>query len=170
MRQRAISPRLAKSSLSEISPNLFDLLDAYANEIAAGQVTSGGRVRGSSLVLTFCQNFFNQFFVAEYGHQITGFDDKDAEAVAPLRRQAGHSPEARALVALFLRFCRDYPDIVGAGYASAPWTSKLFHTKYLVRLIDRAEMWSNVRGDADLVARIAQAKVKYRAAIESVQW
>ena len=95
--------------MSEVSLTLYDVLDEYSAEIRAGRVKPGSFVWSSSLILTFCQNFFNQFFVSEYSHQITGFDESDARGVAPLRRANNHAAEARAIITLFLRFCRDYP-------------------------------------------------------------
>lgn len=165
-----ISQLRARHSLSEVSPSLYDLLDQYTAEIANGKVRPGSAVWSRSLVLTFCQNFFNQFFVAEYGHQITGFQDDDAKRAASLRRTEGHSREARQVVALYIRFCAEYPDIIGAGYGSAPVTSKAFHTKYLVRLLARAEGWARAQGEGELAERIDRSRTAYTAAIEAAAW
>jgi hypothetical protein len=156
--------------LPEVSPTLFDLLDQYSAEIEAGRVRSTSRVWSSSIAITFCQNAFNQFFDQEFDHQITGFDDEDARKAAPFRRSEGKSAESRAVVAQYVQFCREYPDIIGAGYGSSHGASVRFHLRTLRRLVERLHSWANADGTPALAERIEQSLNRYVAAVTAAKW
>jgi hypothetical protein len=156
--------------LAEVSLTLFDLLDEYSGELEAKTITPVSRVWSSSIAITFCQNWFNQFFSVEYEHQITGFSYGDARDAGACRREPDHSQEARAVVAEYIKFCRDYPDIIGAGYGSSASASRTFHTKTLVRIVERAHAWARAVPVPALAARIATSRETYLNALKQAGW
>ena len=56
-----------------VAPELFDVLVEYAKEIEQGKVKPA-RLASTSPALTFCDNFYAQFFQNVLGREITSFD------------------------------------------------------------------------------------------------
>lgn len=156
---------------SPLSPTLFDLLDQYVAELPSLNISKKRRLTANSKLLTFCQNFFNQFFDNCLDHQITGFSAISKRSVVRLRlrRKAELSREMRSLMTLYEEFCDLYVDLIGAGYGGGTKsTVEAVHTKFLPRLLERARQIPSVQ--EALLERIRQTETGYLAAIGTLSW
>jgi hypothetical protein len=84
-----------------------------------------------------------------------------------LRRRPDHSREAAAVLLQYLEFCKEYPNIIGAGYGSSLVATRRFHSETLVRLIGRTESWAAAAGPPPLAQRIKESRERYAAAMKA---
>ena len=132
---------------SPIQPSLFDLVSSYADDIAAGAVDASRPLLKTTPIIVFCENFYLQFFES-LGRPIVSVDDTSkraaVELATELERQEG-SRETVSLVQWFEEFCDLYPDVLAMGYGGSRVVFASFHTRYVPRLLDRADAWSRAR-------------------------
>jgi hypothetical protein len=154
-----------------IEPRLFDFVVEYADEISAGQVIPG-RARGkTSKAITFCENAFAQFFAAEFGHDLTGFNMRAKRQAVDLRlANRDRSPEVLQIITIYETFCDDFPDIMGAGYGGGMLSWNRLHTRLIPRFLDRLNLWAIARRDLDLARAIQESSRRYSTAIRKVGW
>lgn len=101
-----------------IQPELFDILIEYFAKVESGEIDLTDPVAQASRVITFCQNFFLQFFDNFLDHEITSIGPTTKrEAVAIRHALRSSAPtETIQLITWFEGFCDTYQDILLFGY------------------------------------------------------
>lgn len=156
-----------------IDLRLFDFIEEFAAEVQKGSVDLGETVEKNSLIVTFCESFFEQFFAA-LDYEISGLFDytakeEAAELVVRLRLEKG-TEHTRAVIALFEFFCDMYADVEGGLYGNGPVSYRRFYTDYMKRLLRRAREWAKTEGVDELAERIAYVSTIYDRAMKSQRW
>src|SRR5271165_5473400 len=82
-----------------VAPELFDVLLQCAKDAKKGKVKSGGE---TSAALTFCENFYAQFFQNRMRHQIERFDRAAKESAIRLRMEVKEKKGPKVIVLLIL--------------------------------------------------------------------
>lgn len=156
-----------------IELSLFDFVDEFAAEVEMGNFEGWDTVEEDSLLMTFCESFFDQFFAA-LGYNISGFDSKDkrkaSELVERLRVAKEDMKHTRAIIALYESFCDMHDDIVESSYGSRAVTYEEFHTDYVSRLLMQAQEWAEAEGFEELADRITNACTRYDAVVITEGW
>jgi len=155
-----------------LSPTLFDLVVQYAAELQSGIEFKNSVVPETSPILTFCQNAFAQFFDNELDSEIHGFDFRLKLKAARLRRKRKDdlSQQAKALISLYEQFCDIYDSVLGAGYGGSASVLEAFHTRFVVRLLERLRALFGAKMNRELRARADEALTTYKAAIKDYDW
>ena len=154
-----------------ISPELFDLLDEYVGELEADAAIVDDVVPETSPMLAFAENAFAQFFQNQVGKEIKGFDEKSKRRAARQRASGKNlSPQTRSLIALYQQFCDKYEDIQSASYGGQGAVLEDFHTKLMVRLIERIRALAGSKHDDELRARADEAFDEFAPAVDSYDW
>ena len=78
-----------------VAPELFDVLLQCAKDAKKGKVKSGGE---TSAALTFCEDFYAQFFQNRMRHQIERFDRAAKESAIRLRMEVKEKKGPIALI------------------------------------------------------------------------
>ncbi|MGO9377802.1 MAG: nucleotidyltransferase domain-containing protein [Dissulfurispiraceae bacterium] len=148
-----------------VAPELFEILIQYAKDIEQGKVelSSAGTI---SPALTFCENFYAQFFQNRMAQPIENINLKTKEAAIRLRLEVkgNNGPAAIVqLIAWFEKLCDDYSSLLalccGAGSSDTFFD---FHHNYLMTLLERASSWAHTEYFADIEERA-------RASFEELQ-
>lgn len=155
-----------------VSLSLFDSIDEYTKLLASGAAISRGVVPQTSPVLSFTENAFVQFFENGVGVELVGFDIRAKRQAARLRRSERErlSKPSLALISLFMQFCDIHDDVLGAGYGGQGSVLEKFHTKIVVRLIDRISALAKVDGDEPLCDRASSALRLFSLAVAAYDW
>ncbi len=127
-----------------VEPSLFDLVIKWAEDIDTATDLERA-LRRSSPLLTFCQNFFAQFFQNVLQQEITSFDMDAKRAAVRLRRGLGKSGDTGGsipLVAWFERLCDIYPDVLALGYGAPIGGYRSFYDSYMKTLLTRVVVWT----------------------------
>jgi len=154
-----------------VAPQLFEVLTIYVDNIRAGKIKPTPSIGDTSPALTFCENFYAQFFQNRLQKPITTFTSQAKEdAIRILMAIKGKAPvEVVQLIAWFERLCDDYADILALGYGTG--TRKTFydfHNKYLVTLLERAAAWANVEKFPEIETVARKALDDLRQALPSI--
>jgi hypothetical protein len=154
-----------------VAPELFDVLIDYAKDIQQGKIKPT-RLVSTSPALTFCDNFYAQFFQNELGQEITSFSS-DAKKIAVQCRlevkDKGGLINTIQLITLFEKLCDDYPDILALAYGTGTKTAFLnFHNNYLLRLLERASAWAEAKKYSDIQGKAGLALSALRNALKSI--
>jgi len=155
-----------------VSPELFDSIDEYVEQLKSGTALSGKVVPATSPLLTFTENAFAQFFQNEVGTEITGFDFKAKLGAARLRysNTSRLSKQARSLISLFEQFCDVHEDVLGAGYGGQASVLEDFHRRLVVRLLERLQALAGVKHDSELRTRAESALGNFEHAVADYDW
>ncbi len=155
-----------------VAPELFDVVIVYAKELEQGKLKPE-RLVSTSPALTFCDNFYAQFFQNEIGKEITSFSPETKKLAVECRlqlKESGAPASTVQLITLFEKLCDDYQDILSLGYgASTKATFLDFHTKYLLKLIGRASAWAEDRKYAEIKQKADLAMAAMTGALHTVQ-
>ena len=154
-----------------ISPELFDLLDEYVVELESGTAIVDDVVPETSPMLAFAENAFAQFFENQVGKEIKGFDEKSKRQAA--RQRAANkslSAQTRSLIALYQQFCDVYEDVQSASYGGHAAVLEDFHTKLMIRLIERIRALAGSKHDDELRSRADQAFDDFAPAVDAYDW
>jgi hypothetical protein len=155
-----------------IAPELFDILLDYAAKIKAGKIKPSRRVASTSPALTFCENFYAQFFQNVVGQEIKGFnsDNKKLAIRARLQmKEKGGAVTVIRLITWFEKLCEIYPNVIAIGYGGGSVIVFVnFHKEYLVVLLDRIATWAASESYPEIEQRAAQSQTDLQAALESV--
>ncbi len=150
-----------------VEPTLFELVQKYAKDIIEGRVKAGDRLKRTTPIIVFCQNFFLQFFENVFDHPITGIDLQSKLEAARLRiGTAGKENESkRLLIAQFESLCDLWPDALGFGYGGSKGAFMEFHKRYLPRLLDRIVTWAATVKEEPLIEAAKAARDAYKDAL-----
>jgi hypothetical protein len=154
-----------------ISPDLFDLLLEYANEIEHGHIDFSKPLRDTAVVLTFCQSFFAQFFENELRHEITSIDDAAKRTAVRLRRRLareGKDKESLLIVTSFEKYCEIYKDVAALMYEGPLSNAVDFHETYVTQLLERALSWARSKGYAPLVEKVGATLRAWTEAMKKI--
>ncbi len=152
-----------------IRPELFDIVRTYAAAIIAGEASNV--ISETSPLLTFCDNFFLQFFDGELRTPITGIDEANKRIAVTLRLKQAASlpPETVLLIKWFEHLCDTKDDVLALVYGATPRSAFLqFHREYMTTLLQRAQAWAETRQYTALRDAIATAATEFAAAIRGL--
>lgn len=125
----------------------------------------------TSPMLAFAENAFAQFFQNQVGKEIKGFDEKSKKRATRQRAaRTDLSPQSRSLIVLYQQFCDIYEDIQSASYGGQATVLEEFHTKLMVRLIERIRALAGSKHDNDLRDRADQAFDAFAPAVNAYDW
>lgn len=155
-----------------VSPDLFELLDDYANLLDAGEAIVDDVVPATSPVIVFTESAFTQFFENEVKVAIEGFDEIAMQRAARARaaRRDELSPQAKRLITLFKQFCERYDDVKSASYGGHEQVLEEFHSTLLVRLVQRIRALAKVNGEQALMDRANESLEHFREIIAAYPW
>ena len=159
---------------SPIEESLFDFIDDFADQLAAGKVRRWDTIERSSDMLAFCESFFDQFF-GSLGSAISGFGRKSKRNAGELAErlrldEKDTSEDSRRLIVMFEEFCDMYSDLSSNYSSGSDVTYDVFHEDYLTRLLELAGDWAASTGQQSLAARIENCSRKYEDAVEGTEW
>jgi hypothetical protein len=158
-------------SSDPVEPQLFDLLDEYAERIRDGRVGAGHSVRQSSRVITFLQSFYEQLFASCFDLELEAFDDQSKRLVVEMRHDQEVPKPLVPVVSDFELLCDLYPDIIGASYGGGSTaTFQRFHKRFLPGLLRSVAGWARDAGHAALADRAEQSGRRLRDALRAAQW
>lgn len=150
-----------------VQPQLFELVTAYAADLASGRVDPTKPLKMTTPVIVFCQNFFLQFFQNELGTDILGVDETSKRIAARLAisiEGEGGRPATLALIAWYEDFCEMFPNVLALSYGGSRGFFLHFHQEHVKRLLDRAARWSVERRYDSLTPVVEDARDVYSAA------
>jgi hypothetical protein len=145
---------------------LFDLLLTYANDRATGRIKPTRSLASTSPALTFCENFYAQFFQNELGQEITTFNQQTKTAAVRLRLQLKKKRTPKStieLVTWFEKLCDIYPNVLALAYGGGSRITFVdFHANYLITPLVRGAAWAKAKKYPDVAkkARLALAALK----------
>jgi hypothetical protein len=155
-----------------VSPDLFELLDDYANLLDAGEAIVDDVVPATSPVIVFTESAFTQFFENEVEIAIEGFDETAMQRAARARaaKKDELSPQAKRLITVFKQFCERYDDVKSAAYGGHEQVLEEFHATLLVRLVQRIGALAKVKGDKALMDRANDSLEHFRDIVATYPW
>lgn len=129
-----------------VAPELFDLLIRYATDMEEGKIKPTPSLGSTSPALTFCENFYAQFFQNRLHKEIKQFNLEAKKAAIRLRLEIkdGHGPLAVIqLITWYEKLCEIYPGVLALGYGVGSKAVFVeFHNNYLLTLLERASTWA----------------------------
>lgn len=154
-----------------VEPSLFDLLDDYAAAIERGEIDPTRSLAWTSPALTFCENFYAQFFQKEVGQEITGFSlsNKRIAVRARLAVRATSPAATIQLITWFEKLCDIHPNVLALSYGGgSPIGFRDFHANYLMVLLQRIRTWAEARAYRALAERAQSASTALGRALRAV--
>jgi hypothetical protein len=155
-----------------VAPELFDVLSQYAKDIEQAKVKQTRYLASTSPALTFCENFYAQFFQNRLGKVIERFSLEQKKAAVRIRleiKDKNGSQVIIRLITLYEKLCDIYPDVLALGYARASKATFLdFHNNYLLPLLDRVAAWAQAENYADIEQKAKLTSSELGKALESI--
>jgi hypothetical protein len=137
--------------MTALTPSLFDFIGDYADELAARDDLPTDLDEEEDLVV-FTREFFIQFFLDAFGHQIVTFDGTTAvDVFVANTRHAPVGSPAGNIVDAFRQFCQNYTTIIGELYDPAGERSD-FQREFVPSLLEYIGEWATTEGNRDDVA------------------
>lgn len=155
-----------------IEPELFDLLDDYVGLLDAGEAIVDDIVPATSSLILFTESAFSQFFENELGLAIEGFDDraKKKAVAARVERKGRLSRQAGLIVSVFLNFCDEYDDVKSASYGGQGEVLEEFHTRRVIRLVQRIRGLAKANEESELEERADGSLAYLKEVVDSYPW
>lgn len=154
-----------------VEPSLFDLLNDYAAAIERGEFDPTRSLAWTSPALTFCENFYAQFFQRELGEMITGFSlsNKRIAVRARLAVRATSPAATIQLITWFEKLCDIHPNVLALSYGGgSPVGFRDFHANYLMTLLRRIRAWAEAKAYRALEERSQDALTALERALRAV--
>ena len=155
-----------------VAPELFDILIEYAKKMKMGWIKPQRSLAASSAALTFCENFYAQFFQNVLGTEIKHFGPSAKQAAVGLRLEAkekGDKSEIIQLITWYEKLCDDYSTVLALGYGGGTKAAFFdFHENYLLSLLKRAAAWAGVAQLNEIEVKAQQALSDLKQALESI--
>lgn len=154
-----------------VAPELFDVLIQYAKDMEAGKIKPTRSMGSTSPALTFCKNFYAQFFQNRLDSEIKRFDREAREAAVRLRLQikGERGPAAVIqLIAWYEELCDIYPDILALGYGVGG--KEIFRElhDYLLTLLKSTAKWAADENYPSLEQKAQEALKGMRQGLKSI--
>ncbi len=155
-----------------IEPELFDLLDDYVGLLEAGEAIVDDIVPATSSLILFTESAFSQFFENELGVAIEGFDDraKKKAVAARVEHKDELSHQARLIISVFLNFCDEYDDVKSASYGGQGEILEQFHTRRVIRLVQRIRGLAKTNEESELEERAEGSLTHLREVVDLYPW
>jgi hypothetical protein len=155
-----------------IEPELFDLLDDYVGLLDTGEAIVDDVVPATSSLILFTESAFSQFFENELGVAIEGFDDraKKKAVAARVERKDALGRQARLIISVFLNFCDEYDDVKSASYGGQGEILEHFHTRRVIRLVQRVRGLAKANGEEELEERAEGSLAYLKQVVDSYPW
>jgi hypothetical protein len=102
-----------------VAPELFDVLSQYARDIQQGKVRSTPALGATSPALTFCENFYAQFFQNRLGQPIEHINLESKKTAVRLRleiKEKNGPVVVIHLITWYENLCDIYPSVLALGY------------------------------------------------------
>jgi hypothetical protein len=155
-----------------VAPELFDVLTQYAKDIEQGKVRSTPSLGATSPALTFCENFYAQFFQNRLGQPIEHINLESKKAAVRLRLEIKEKNGPAVIIQLitwYENLCDIYSSVLALGYGVGTKAVFFnFHNNYLTTLLDRASVWAQVENFADIEQRAKLALSELKKALQSI--
>jgi len=156
-----------------VAPQLFDVLIEYAEAIQAGKINPARTLASTSPALTFCENFYAQFFQNALGAEIETFNRDTKKDAVRLRVELTKkkSPSTTIqLITWFEELCDIYPNVLALGYGAGTSGAFIrFHKDYLLILLERVAAWAKVAGYPEIDQKSILALSEVQKALKAVQ-
>jgi hypothetical protein len=154
-----------------IKPELFDLLDDYAQLLDSGEAIVDDVVPATSPLVIFTESAFVQFFENEVGVEIQGFDERAQKLAARARKEKKDlSAQAKRMITAFRKFCEDYDDVKSASYGGQGTVLEDFHSTLVLRLVGRIRALAKVNGEAELERRADESYKYLKDVLTLYEW
>jgi len=153
-----------------VEPRLFGILTNYVNEIARGEVKATPRRGATSPALTFCENFYAQFFQNRLKRPIQRIDSDAKKKAVGLRLELKDKNENVVIIRLITWFealCDKHSTILAMNYGTAGEDAFFeFHNEYLPTLLERIVAWAQLEKQADVEGMAKQSLSALKTAME----
>jgi hypothetical protein len=154
-----------------VAPALFDLLSDYAKNIEQGKVELGFK-GATSPALSFCENFYAQFFQNRMGQKIEHINDEAQKSAIRLRLELKEQNGPKViirLITLFEDLCQNYPNLLPLAYGEGSKTDFFnFHHDYLPTLLERAAAWAGAENFPEIEQRAKSTLSELQKALEFI--
>lgn len=128
-----------------IEITLFDVLVAYAQQVQRRELNA---VAATAFAITFCENFYAQFFQNVVQVEIKGFNRENKQLAVRARlalKKKRASTKTIQVITWFEKLCDIYPNVLALGYGGGTKQSlQEFHRSYLGALLKRIAAWAKV--------------------------
>ncbi len=157
-----------------VTGRLFEVLARYAADMKAGRIKPKPALGATSPALTFCENFYAQFFQNGLNKEIRQFNNAAKEAAIRLRlelrvNERQGPPSVLMLITWYEKLCDIYPTVLALGYGIASRTAfDDFHHNYLLTLLQRAEDWAKVENYPTIAARSRETHLELKEALQLI--
>jgi hypothetical protein len=155
-----------------VAPALFDVLTQYAKDIEQGKVKPSPSMGATSPALTFCENFYAQFFQNRLGQQIKRFDLAAKKTAIGLRLKLkgdGGPTVIIQLITWYEKLCDIYSSVLALGYGGGSRATFLdFHENYLLTLLERASAWAKFENFPDIEQKATSTLSEIKKALQSI--
>ena len=155
-----------------VAPELFDVLIEYAGDMKLGKIKPARSLGSTSPALTFCENFYAQFFQNRLGTEIKQFTLVAKQSAIRLRLDIKEKEGSSVIIQLitwYEKLCEEYPNILALGYGGGSKASFFdFHNNYLLTLLERATSWAQVEQYPDIQQKAQEALMELRQALQSI--
>jgi hypothetical protein len=155
-----------------VAPELFDVLTQYAKDIEQGNVQPTPSLGATSPALTFCENFYGQFFQNRLSQPIEHFDLGAKKTAVRLRlevKDKNGPPVIIQLITWFEKLCDIYPNVLALGYGVASKAVFFdFHANYLLTLLERVSSWAKVENYPAIEQKAESSLYELGKALQSI--
>ena len=147
-----------------IAPSLFDALSDYAKAIVSEHDPS------ADSPLTFCENFFPQFFERRLQHEIKGYGKEQRRAAVQLRLdvEGKEKPEVMLLITSFENYCDVRYDVFSETYGGESGEAFSAFLEYLESLLQRISAWATVEQLPEIRQRSDSSLTELKAALQAI--
>jgi len=147
-----------------IAPTLFDSINDYSRAIV--------RDKGipDDPPLTFCDNFYLQFFQNRLGHEITGYGKQSKESAVRLRDEVTgkESQVVLLLITSFERYCDVRYDVFSETYGGEGTEATGIFLDYLQLLLERISAWAAAEKLAVIQQSSDSSLMELKAALKAI--
>ena len=151
---------------------LFEKLEKYAADLAAGEIDLTKPPRNMGPVVVFCVNFYVQFFENALGAQFVSVDDRARKVAVRVRLQLKKEKAPRETILMatwFERFCEIYPNVLALRYGLQPSKYVDFLETYVLELLRRTAAWAEHASEDGLQATAEEILVSLEKALRSLR-
>lgn len=155
-----------------VAPELFNVLTLYAKDMEEGKIKPTPSLGSTSPALTFCENFYAQFFQNRLNKEIKQFTPEAQKTAIRLRLEIKDKKGPVAVILLvtwYEKLCDIYSSVLALGYGVGSKAVFLdFHNNYLLTLLERASAWAVDEKYPDIEQKAQEALKGLRKGLQSI--